>query len=132
MHRYSTDLGVLARIYPGIDVKAVVQELFNKSTVAPGRIISTIIVFQFAYLFVTIFWKPVMTAVGWLFLPLGQNSLYGYTMHVVIIGLFYAALPYLPGHITERGIINTSLQLGVLLLLWFMIRKQLAFGIVPR
>ena len=53
-------------------------------------------------------------------------------MHVVIIGAFYMILPYLPGHITERGLINTSLQLGVLLLLWWMIRRQFAFDIVPR
>jgi VIT1/CCC1 family predicted Fe2+/Mn2+ transporter len=65
-------------------------------------------------------------------MPLGQNSLYSYTMHVVIIGAFYIILPYLPGHITERGLINTSLQLGVLLLLWWMIRRQFAFDIVPR
>ena len=53
-------------------------------------------------------------------------------MHVVIIGAFYMILPYLPGHITERGLINTSLQLGVLLLLWWMIRRQFAFDIVQR
>lgn len=93
---------------------------------------ATITVFQFAYLFVTVFCKPVTVVIGWFFLPLGRNSLYGYTMHVQIIRLYYIALPYLPGHITERGIIDTTLQLGVLLLLWIMIRKQLAFGIVPR
>ncbi len=132
IHLYATEIPMLARLYPGIDMPTVVGELFAKSTVAPGRVVATVIVFQFAYLLVTLFWKPVWAAVGWFFTPLGQNSLYGYTMHVVIIGFFYVLLPYLPGHITERGLINTSLQLGVLFLLWIMIRRQFAFDIVPR
>jgi hypothetical protein len=132
IHLYSTEIKVLARVYPGFDMQTIVTELFNKSTVAPGRILATVIVFQFGYLLLTYFWKPIWSAVGWFFVPLGQNSLYGYTMHVVIIGLFYMLLPYLPGHITERGLINTSLQLGVLFLLWLMIRQHFAFEIVPR
>ncbi len=53
-------------------------------------------------------------------------------MHVVIIGASYVILPYLPGHITERGITNTMLQIGVLFALWIMIRRQFAFDIAPR
>jgi hypothetical protein len=131
LHLYSTEVKLLARFYPGVDMQFVVSELFNKSTVAPGRILATIIVFQFAYLLCTFFWKPIWAIVGWFFLPLGQNSLYSYTMHVVIVGLFYVALPLLPG-IQEMGTLNTGLQLGVLFLLWWLIRRQFAFDIVPR
>lgn len=131
LHLYSSEVKVLAHLYPGIDMAAIVHELFNKSTVAPGRILATLIVFQFAYLLCTFFWKPIWAIVGWFFLPLGQNSLYSYTMHVVIVGLFYVALPYLPG-IQEMGTLNTALQLGVLFLLWWLIRRQFAFDIVPR
>jgi hypothetical protein len=109
-----------------------VSNLFNKSAVAPGRILATIIVFQFIYLVLTYLWKPLWSGIGWFFAPLGQNSLYSYTMHVVIIGLFYVVLPYLPGQITEQGTINTALQLGVLVLLWILIRQHFAFEIVPR
>lgn len=132
VHLYTTEIRVLARLYPWLDMNAIVSELFNKSTVAPGRILATVIVFQFVYLVLTNFWKPIWSALGPLFAPLGQNSLYSYTMHVVIIGLFYILLPYLPGHITERGIINTTLQLGVLFLLWWLVRRQFAFDIIPR
>jgi len=131
LHLYSTEVKVLTRLYPGVDMQFIVSELFNKSTVAPGRILATLIVFQFAYLLCTFFWKPIWAIVGWFFLPLGQNSLYSYTMHVVIVGLFYVALPYLPG-IQEMGTLNTALQLGVLFLLWWLIRRQFAFDIVPR
>ncbi len=132
LHLYTTEAKILQRIYTGIDIESITAVLFSKSTVAPGRILATVIVFQFAYLLTTIFWKPIWASVGWFFTPLGQNSLYSYTMHVVIIGLFYMALPYLPGHITEMGTLNTGLQLGVLVLLWYLIRRNFAFEIVPR
>ena len=131
LHLYTSEVQVLARWYPGVDMPAIVHELFDKSTVAPGRLLATVIVFQFAYLLCTFFWKPLWAIVGWFFLPLGQNSLYSYTMHVVIVGLFYVALPYLPG-IQEMGALNTALQLGVLFLLWWLVRRQFAFDIVPR
>ena len=98
----------------------------------PGRLLATAITFQFAYLLTTYFWTPIKAVFGWMLTPLGSNSLYSYTMHVIVIGLFYMALPYLPGQITENGIINTSLQLAVLLLLWLMIRRQFAFDVIPR
>lgn len=132
LHLYSTESKVLAKLYPWIDIQTVVAELFNKSTVAPGRILATVIVFQFAYLALTFFWKPVQVGFGWFFMPLGQNSLYSYTMHVVIIGGFYVILPYLPINVHEMGTLNTGLQLGVLFLLWWLIRRQIAFDIVPR
>jgi len=132
LHLYTTDLKTLAQMYPGVDIKAITEQLFNKSTVAPGRIIATVIVFQFAYLLLSRFWAPIHAVFGWLLSPLGQNSLYSYTMHVVIIGGFYILLPYLPGNLTSRGLINTSLQLGVLLTLWWLIRRQFGFDVVPR
>jgi hypothetical protein len=132
LHLYGTEVRILAQMYPGIDITSIVFDLFNKSTVAPGRILATIIVFQFVYLVLTYLWKPLWGGLGWFFGPLGQNSLYSYTMHVVIIGLFYVVLPYLPGQITEQGTINTALQLGVLVLLWILIRQHFAFDIVPR
>jgi len=132
LHLYSTEIRVLAQMYPGIDIATLVADLFSKSTVAPGRILATIVVFQFVYLVLTYFWRPLWAGLGWFFAPLGQNSLYSYTMHVVIIGLFYVVLPYLPGHITEQGTLNTALQLGVLFLLWILIRQHFAFEIVPR
>lgn len=132
LHLYSTETRVLAQMYPWIDIQSIVRELFNKSAVAPGRVIATVICNQFGYLLLTFFWRPVWTVVGWFFLPLGQNSLYSYTMHVVIIGMFYVVLPYLPGNVQEMGTLNTGLQLGVLFLLWWLIRRQFAFDIVPR
>ncbi|MDE3088244.1 MAG: OpgC domain-containing protein [Chloroflexota bacterium] len=132
LHLYTAEFNTLSRLYPGIDMNAYVAELFSKSAVAPGRILATAIVFQFAYLLLTYFWKPFSKLMGWIFVPLGQNSLYSYTMHVVVIALFYMALPHLPVDVTSQGMINTGLQLATLLLLWVMIRRSFLFNIVPR
>ncbi len=132
IHLYSTEVSVLAKLYPGFDMNAIIGEMFNKGNVSVGRILATVVVFQFGYLALSYFWVPINKGLGWLFVPLGQNSLYSYTMHVVVIGLFYIALPYLPVDVTEHGIINTGLQLGTLLLLWVMIKRSFAFDIVPR
>jgi len=123
---------LLARVLPGLDTPSFMSEFFLKSALAPGRLIASAILFQFAFLAATLVWKPTAAALGWLLLPLGQNSLYSYTMHVVVIGLFYAVLPYLPGNITAMGTINTSLQLLAILAIWAMIQRRFLFRVVPR
>ncbi len=129
---YDTNGAFLARIWPGLDTHAFVASFFLKSSLAGGRLIASFIVFQFAYLAATLFWKPIWSALGWLLLPLGQNALYAYTMHVVIIGAFYVIFPHLPVNLQAMGTVNTSLQLLVILGLWSMIQRQFLFRVIPR
>ncbi len=125
-------IGAVSELLPGINVQVFVEELFRKSALAPGRLIASFIVFQFAYLAATLLWKPISRAVGWLLLPMGQNSLYCYTIHIVLIGLFYSALPHLSFDILTLGTINTTLQIFVVLGIWMMTRRQFLFKVVPR
>lgn len=130
---YNTNGAFLARMIPGIDTGSFMTALFLKSAVAPGRLMASLIVFQFAYLAANLFWKPISAVLGWLLLPLGQNALYGYTMHVVGIGAFNIALNLLIGPTTDIAAINTtSLQLMFVLVIWIMIERRFLFGIVPR
>lgn len=123
---------MLSQIIPDVDKTDWMTTFFQKSTLAPGRLIASFIVFQFAYLAATLFWKPLSTNLGWIFVPLGQNSLYCYSMHVIVIGLYFALIPHLPINIPAMGTLNTGLQLLVMFLIWSMIRKQFMFGIIPR
>ncbi len=129
---HSTNGAFLARLIPGLDTSALLSELFLKSALAPGRLIASFIVFQFAYLAATLLWKPIQSTLGWFLLPLGQNSLYSYTMHVAVIALFYSVLPYLPGNVSMLGTVNTSLQLLIVLAIWAMIQRRFLFQILPR
>jgi hypothetical protein len=121
-----------SRLIPGLDQTPLMSEFFLKSALGPGRLIASAILFQFAFLAVTMLWKPIASAFGWLLLPLGQSALYGYTVHVVIIGLFYATLPHLPGNVMAMGTLNTALQLSVILLIWGLIERRFLFRVVPR
>jgi len=132
MQLHATNGAYLARVIPGFDAQGWMGEFFLKSTLAPGRLMASCLVFQFAYLFVTLMWKPLAAAFGWLLLPLGQNALYGYTMHVAVIGAFYIILPHLPGNVPTMSVLNTSLQLCAVLTIWAMIQRQFLFKIVPR
>lgn len=129
---YQTDGAFLLHISPGMDTHAFLLQFFLKSSMAPGRLIASFFIFQFAYLALSVLWKPIQAALGWFLLPLGQTALYGYTMHVALIGLFTMALPYLPGDVTSLRGLNTSLQLLAVLVIWFMVQRRFLFRIVPR
>ena len=129
---YGTQGALLSRFMPEATLQQFMQEFFLKSSLAPGRLIASFIVFQFAYLAATLWWRPIWAALGWLLLPLGQNALYAYTMHVAVIGLFYTTLPHLPLNVLAMGTLNTSLQLLTILAIWWMIQRRFLFRIVPR
>ncbi len=131
-HLHATNGAALSWLAPGVEPQALMGELFQKSALAPGRLVASFIVFQFAYLAATLLWKPIYAAFGWLLLPLGQNALYCYSMHVVVIGLFYAMLPHLPMNVAAIGTINSSLQVLAVLLIWAMVRRAFLFRVVPR
>ncbi len=129
---YQTDGAFLALLSPGMDTHAFLLQFFLKSALAPGRLIAIFFFFQFAYLTLTVLWRPIQVALGWFLLPLGQTALYGYTMHIALIGLFTMALPHLPSDVTTLRGLNTSLQLLAVLVIWAMVQRKFLFKVVPR
>ncbi len=129
---YRTDGAVFATLFPGMDTHAFLMQFFLKSAMAPGRLIAAFFFFQFAYLALTLLWRPIQMVFGWLLLPLGQTALYGYTMHVALIGLFTMLLPHLPVDVTAIRVLNTSLQLMAVFVLWVMVQRRFLFRVVPR
>lgn len=128
---YHTHGAFLTAIDSNIDVDAAMRFLFLKSALAPGRLIAGLIVFQFAYLAVTMVWQPIWALFGWVLMPLGQNALYCYTMHVFVISIAHITFHFLPA-VPTMGTLNTSLQLITILLIWAMIQKKFLFNRVPR
>ncbi|HVA24010.1 MAG TPA: OpgC domain-containing protein [Chloroflexota bacterium] len=111
------------------DVRERLAGWFQKGGAGPLRLLASVFIFQFAYLFVTYFWQPLRRFFGWLLLPLGQSSLYAYAMHVLLLGLFYAAFDRLADGTKWP---NTFAQLGMLVLVWCMVKTRFLFRIVPR
>jgi enterochelin esterase-like enzyme len=96
--------------------------LFGKADLRPGRLVASAIVFGLLFLALTMFWQPVRRGLGWLLLPLGQHALYAYTAHVAVtaaVALFLKPLD-LP-HLAQPGL-NAVLQVASVLLIWSLVR----------
>jgi hypothetical protein len=128
---YGADGAFLARVFSGLDIASLKHVLFVKSALAPGRVVACVIVFPFAYLAATLFWKPIMSCLGWFLMPLGQNALYCYVVHIFFVGVARIAFQYFPT-VPTLGMMNTGLQLLTLLLIWMMVRHQVLFSVIPR
>ncbi|MFC2063792.1 OpgC domain-containing protein [Chloroflexota bacterium] len=97
------------------------NNFFSKRTIAPGRILASLIVFGFLYIFLTRYWDKVIKVLGWLILPLGENALFAYTLHVILQGteIFSVGAPEIPAYWTSG-----FLQVVSLLIIWVFIKKQ--------
>jgi hypothetical protein len=67
--------------------------VFDKPSVAIGRLIATVLMAGFTYTLLTVFWVPITRAFGWLLFPLGLNSLRAYGLHLIVIVVVYNVDP---------------------------------------
>lgn len=114
------------------DTRVWLEAVFLKNPVRIGRILAALVVFPLAYLVVSYCWQPLRAALGWLLLPLGQHSLYSYTMHLPLMIVFAFIFRWPPGQTAVQQLFNTAIQLLALLTLWLMIRRRFLFRIVPQ
>lgn len=107
----------------GRGLRVAVEDFFlNKVYERPGRLFASGITFTFLFLLVTVAWKQVERAVGWLFLPLGQSSLYAYTVHVGLVAVVAIALAPLNLENPGPQWLNALIQLGSVAVVWGMVR----------
>ena len=93
-----------------------------------GRLIDIALVVICVYAILTVFWKPINKAIGWLWIPLGQASLYVFVWQV----FFALAVASIPGLDRTNALIGTAIHAGLIMLVWFMVRKKFLFTIIPR
>ncbi len=115
----------LAAAYPALGSPDDLATLvFGKGDVRPGRVLASVIVFGFLFLLVTVAWRPLVRALGWLLLPLGRNALYAYTAHIVLVVLLAIALLPVGGLDPTLVWANTLLQAGGILLIWVLVQRR--------
>lgn len=121
----------LEQLFPNLNISDAVNELSSKSSVGVIRIFAAFTLFQVGFFIVTVFWRPIHWALGWLLLPLGQYALYAYVMHVIMVGLLFNVTNTL--HLDEmmNGIVNTGLQVITVLVIREMIKRRFLFSVVP-
>jgi hypothetical protein len=100
---------------------------FMKYNLGPGRLLNNLVLLISLFALLTLAWEPIRRALGWLFIPLGQESLYVFFTHIYLI-LFIFNTP-VPG--MNNPYINTAVHIGALLLCWFMVKKQFLFRWLP-
>ena len=93
-----------------------------------GRLVDTALVVVCVYAILTVFWKPIAAALGWLWIPLGQASLYVFIWQV----FFALAVASIPGLDRTNVITGTIIHTAVILLVWWMVRKRFLFSVIPR
>ncbi len=135
--------GVVVNNGNGNGTQLWLETTFSKPALPFGRLMADVIVFQFAFLAVTLLWKPIKRVMGWFLLPLGQNALYSYTVHVALAGLiagFETRLGLrpsvdavlLPVQLMTLWTVNMIVQVMMLLVIWTMIQVRFLFRIIPR
>lgn len=100
----------------------------DRSINGPIRLVNLLGLFPLLYMVIDQFWQPLNKAFSKLLIPLGQNSLYVYIMHVPFSVLWF----WIPGLIESTGIIPTLLQVAAIAFFWFLVKKQFLFNVVPR
>lgn len=94
----------------------------------PGRLLDLVLVIVTSYAILTAFWKPINRAIGWLWIPLGQASLYVFIVHVFLT----LAVANIPGLDRTSLVQGTVLHTVILALTYLMVRQKFLFSVIPR
>ena len=105
-----------------------VEALSQKEAEGPVRLLACLFVFQFVRLVVTYGWRPLHAGLGWLLVPLGQNSLYAYVVHLGLIAAMWLPIQ----SVVNSETWSTAIQLGTVLVVWYLIKNRVLFRIIPR
>jgi hypothetical protein len=97
------------------------SHLVSKADLGIGRLLVFAFLSLFAVGLVTLAWRWLAAALGWLLLPLGQNSLTAYILHVgVVMVVAKLGLVAFGGGATAAQ--NSLVQLAAVLALWGLIK----------
>ncbi len=110
---------------------ATYASLFAKPDLGPGRVIAFLALAVLVYSVVNSLWAPLSRLLGWFIVPLGQNSLYVYIMHIFVIVAIYNLAP-LAYYWSTADNLNTAAQALTLAAAWMLVRTRFLFSLVPR
>ena len=124
-HEIGGSIGTyLDNIHRGIELA------FNKDRMPIARILLGTIWFWAMFLVIRKYEAAIVKRVGWFFLPLGENSLYVYTIQAFIV--FSAHLFILHPGGSDSIVINLIVSLAALALVWLAVRTKFLMKIIPR
>jgi hypothetical protein len=101
---------------------------FSKTTLGLGRLLNNAVLFITLYVLLTRYWHVFNSVIGWLVVPLGQASLYVFTLHVYAILIINNT----PIPAQQSFVLNSLVHAGTVLTIWMMIRHKFLFNWIPR
>ncbi len=117
----------LSIIDPGL-FQALYELAFQKNKLGIGRIVNNLALYIVAYSLLTHYWSVFNKTLGWLLIPLGQASLYVFIVHVYFV-LLVSNTP-IPSY--DNFYLNTLVHIGSILAIWYMVKNQVFYKIIPR
>lgn len=100
----------------------------DRSRIGPVRIVTLCALFSLLFSLLNAFWQPLYKALGKVLVPLGQNSLYVYIVHVPVTVIWFL----IPGLVEGSPLVTTLAQAVVIAFFWLLVKKQVLFNIIPR
>ena len=114
--------------FPATMYESLYNTAYQRVDLQWGRLADIAFFAVVSYAILTVFWKPIAAAIGWLWIPLGQASLYVFVWQV-FFALAIASIPGVPwGDFWIGFVVHTAL----ILLAWYMVRKKFLFSVIPR
>lgn len=112
----------------GVQDRALWLRLTDRSINGPIRLITLLGLFSLMFAAVDRFWQPLSKTLGKLLIPLGQNSLYVYIIHVPLTLVWFM----IPGLISGNILLVSLAQAIAIGLCWILVKKEFLFKIIPR
>jgi hypothetical protein len=96
----------------------LVDQLFGKVDLRIGRLLVFASFFTFAFALATLAWAPIRRTLGWLLLPLGQDALSAYILHLFVVALAVKVKPLILGGTPATPTHNTLFQIAGIAFIW--------------
>lgn len=103
--------------------------IFNKEALPSARLALFGLWFVLGFYIFHRFEPTIKKLFGWLILPFGQNSLYVYILHSVLIFLAHLIMQPIDATNPIMNFVGTT---AILALIYYAVRKQFLFKIIPR
>lgn len=107
---------------PGSRLADSVAAFFGKEELRAGRLLAAAVFFPLLFGLATLVWRPLRAGLGWLLIPLGQQALLAYALHLGLALLAHVWWPRIPGYDLNNPAINTLAQMLMVLLLWALVQ----------
>jgi hypothetical protein len=108
--------------------RALWLRLTDRSINGPIRLVTLLGLFSLMFIAVDRFWIPLDKTLGKLLIPLGQNSLYVYIIHVPLTLIWFM----IPGLIQGSTWLVSLAQAIAIGLCWWLVKKEVLFKVIPR